>query len=310
MCFAGGDPTGAGIANSYPRPRAEFFALQVSGYSKAVKGFVRDSDQAAKLIWAAACALLEASLPIRTQQLPANSAKLGPSNAQALEKTFAVFYELGLSISVLLRHDNLLHANEDIRVEVGQAFNDLLMLVRDVSIHYYTQVNAISAGKVSLDFNSTFGGHIEAFHKRKSRITDAMWQHELGDEASMDVETLRAWLRPRDRNLQTLVKDRLHAPSHRDEYTCEWFQRHLLDFSRSKEDGLSIVGPAGCGKSVLSHWILERLQRPLGKRTYETLFFRIGRSIASLRVPFSSSHHHKHPSSITNLYHISGIVIS
>lgn len=244
---------------------AEFFALQISGYSKAVKGFVRDSDQAAKLIWAAACALLE----------------LGPSNAQALDKTFAVFYELGLSISVLLRHDNLLHADEDIRMEVGQAFNDLLMLVRDVSIYYYAQVNAISAGQVSLDFNSTFGGRIEALHKRRSCITDAMWQHELGDDASMDVETLRAWLRPRDRNLQTLVKNRVHAPGHRDEYTCEWFQRHLLDFSRSTEDGLAIVGPAGCGKSVLSRWIIERLQRPLGKKTYETLFFTVEADVPS-----------------------------
>ena len=150
------------------------------------------------------------------------------------------------------------------------------MLVRDVSIHYYAQVNAISAGQVSLDFNSTFGGHIEAFHKRKSRITDAMWQFELGDNASIDVETLRTWLRPRDRNLQTLVKNRLNAPGRRDEYTCEWFQRHLLDFSRSNEHSLTISGPAGCGKSVLSRWIIERLQRPLAKKTYETLFFTVG----------------------------------
>ena len=185
---------------------------------------------------------------------------------------------------MLLLHDNLLHTDENIRVEVGHAFNDLLVLVRDVSIYYYAQVNAISAGQVSLDFNSTFGGHIEAFHKRKTRITDAMWQIELGDDAPMDVETLRAWLRPRDRSLQTLVKNRFHAPGHRDEYTCEWFQRHLLDFSRSKKDGLSIVGPAGCGKSVLSRWIVERLQRPLGKRSFETLFFTIGRSFESMLV--------------------------
>lgn len=121
-----------------------------------------------------------------------------------------------------------------------------------------------------------------------------MWQHELGDDMSVDVETLRAWLRPRDRNLQTLVKNRVHAPGHRDEYTCEWFQRHLLDFSRSKDDGLAIVGPAGCGKSVLSHWIIERLQRPLGKKTYETLFFTIGRSI-SLAFSISSSIHEAKP---------------
>ena len=182
---------------------------------------------------------------------------------------------------MLLLHDNLLHADENIRLEVGQAFNDLLVLVRDVSIYYYAQVKAISAGQVSLDFNSTFGGHIETFHKRKTRITDAMWRIELGDDEPMDVETLRAWLRPRDRNLQTLVRNRFDAPGHRDEYTCEWFQRHLLDFSRSRKDGLSIVGPSGCGKSVLSRWIVERLQRPLGKRSYETLFFTIGRSFES-----------------------------
>ena len=159
-------------------------------------------------------------------------------------------------------------------------------------------MNAISAGQVSLDFNRTFGGHIEAFHKRKSRITDAMWQYKLGDDMSVDVKTLRAWLRPRDRNLQTLVKNRLHAPGHRDEYTCEWFQRHLLDFSRSKDDSLAIVGSAGCGKSVLSRWIIERLQRPLGKKTYETLFFTIGWLPHFSRIPtvlmtFMKPHHHQ-----------------
>lgn len=54
--------------------RAEIFALQISGYSKAVKGFVRDSDQAAKLIWAAASVLLEVSPLIGTSRLCTNVA--------------------------------------------------------------------------------------------------------------------------------------------------------------------------------------------------------------------------------------------
>lgn len=37
----------------------EYFALQVSGYAKAVESFVPDSDVAAKLIWTACRALLE-----------------------------------------------------------------------------------------------------------------------------------------------------------------------------------------------------------------------------------------------------------
>ena len=54
------------------RSRAEFFALQISGYSKAVRGFVRHSDQAAKLIWAASHALLEAGLLAGAMRLHAN----------------------------------------------------------------------------------------------------------------------------------------------------------------------------------------------------------------------------------------------
>lgn len=38
---------------------AEFFALQISGYAKAVEGFVPNSSMAAKLIWAASRSLLE-----------------------------------------------------------------------------------------------------------------------------------------------------------------------------------------------------------------------------------------------------------
>ncbi len=37
----------------------EYFALQISGYAKAVESFVPDSDIAAKLIWIACRALLE-----------------------------------------------------------------------------------------------------------------------------------------------------------------------------------------------------------------------------------------------------------
>jgi cytidylate kinase len=34
---------------------------------------------------------------------------------------------------------------------------------------------------------------------------------------------------------------------------------------------LAISGPAGSGKSTLCGWIIEKLQRPLGKRTFKTL---------------------------------------
>ena len=198
--------------------------------------------------------------------------KLGPDNAKTLETTFGVFYELGLSLSLLLRHNKLLYADGHIRMEVGQAFNGLLMLVRDVSMYYHAMVNGMLSSETSLDFGSLFGRQIKGFQSHKKHIVDAMWKHQLGEQESIDVATLRSWLGPRDSTLKKLHKNRVLTPEHRDEYTCEWFQRHLLDFSRSQDDVLALFGREGCGKTYLSRWIVERLQRPLAKKTCKFYF--------------------------------------
>ena len=206
-----------------------------------------------------------------------NPLKLGPENAQALEVTFGVFYRLGLSISTLLRGSTLLSANREIRREVAQALSTILLLVRDV-IFYYRQQLCGSAWETHFDFNGVFGNKIAAFYQLKNHIVDAMWEDALGDEAAMEVRVLRKWLGPHDAGLQKLLKVEDSAPSHWEEFTCEWFQSHLLAFTRSKNDTHAANGPTGCGKSVLSKWIVERLQRPIGKKAYVTLYCTLGRS--------------------------------
>ena len=196
----------------------------------------------------------------------ADLTKLGPENAKALETTFGAFYELGLSLSLLLRQNKLLYANGHIRMEVAQAYNGMLILVRDVSTYYHAKVAGMLSDETAIDFTSIFRAQIQGFASRKNRIVDSMWKEQLGEHESMDIATLRSWLHPRDRMLKKLHEDRALTPEHRDEYTCEWFQRHLLDFSRSDSDLLALVGPEGCGKTYLSRWIIERLQRPLSKK--------------------------------------------
>ena len=165
--------------------------------------------------------------------------------------------------------------NSHIRAEVGQAFNDLLKLVRDVTLHYRVQISTLSSMEVVLDFNIVFGRNIEAFYGRKDHIIDAMWACKIEDD-SLNIHAIRKWLSTRDSTTRKVISDRTAAKGRRDEYTCEWFQRHLLDFSRSDDDVLGITGPSGCGKSILWGWIVERLQRPLGKKSHETLSLIIG----------------------------------
>lgn len=206
------------------------------------------------------------------------SLQLGPDNAQALETTFAVFYALGLSIAFLLRRSSLLTASEHLRNEVGYFFNDLLILVRDVSLYYRVKLLE-AANKASFDFNGIFGRQISGFQSRKVTVVNAMWEHVLGAQASTQVQTVRKWLQPGDRTLRRFVAGNEGAPGSREEFTCEWFQSHLLAFSRSRDDVLSLQGPAGCGKSILASWIVERLQRPLGKKVYDTVSCAIGKFI-------------------------------
>lgn len=106
---------------------------------------------------------------------------------------------------MLLRNSVLLAADGQIRTEVGQAFNALLLLVREVSLYYSSKLQT-GAEEVSFDSNGMFGGQIAAFYQRKNHIVDAMWEHSLGDEATIEVRILRKWLGPQDAGLQNLIK--------------------------------------------------------------------------------------------------------
>ncbi|KAI4127033.1 MAG: hypothetical protein LQ338_003402 [Usnochroma carphineum] len=207
---------------------AEFFGLQISSYVNTVEPFLAESKPAVRLIWTACRALLQ----------------LGPENAQALQTTFAAFYKLGLSIAFLLRRHALLTASEYLRYESGYSLNELLILVRDVSLYYRAKLFE-DAHESAFDFNTIFGPQMSGFSQRKTGIVNAMWEHVLGPEASTQIQDLRKWLQPGDRTLRKLLLENEAAAGRRDEFTCEWFQSHLLAFSRSRDDVLSLQGPLG-----------------------------------------------------------------
>ena len=64
-----------------------------------------------------------------------------------------MFYNLGLSIAFLLRRNNLLVASEYLRSEVGHSLNDLLVVVRDVSLYYRVKLFS-GAHETAFDFNT------------------------------------------------------------------------------------------------------------------------------------------------------------
>lgn len=71
--------------------------------------------------------------------------------------------------------------------------------------------------------------------------------------------------------LQALVSGRRVTRTPRAEFTCEWLDRPLVDFARSRDKVLTISAEAGSGKSYLFGWILERLQRRVGHKDYQVV---------------------------------------
>src|SRR5437868_478707 len=104
-----------------------------------------------------------------------------------------MFYKAGLSLSFFLQHPELLSANSHIRTEVGQVLNELLILVRDVSLYYHTRISALSSAEISIDFSSVFSKNIFAFYQRKDHIIDALWECRLGDDCT-SIRASRQWL--------------------------------------------------------------------------------------------------------------------
>ncbi|GAM91423.1 hypothetical protein ANO11243_094730 [Dothideomycetidae sp. 11243] len=86
------------------------------------------------------------------------------------------------------------------------------------------------------------------------------------------VDLLSRWLSPADQVLAALTRDHTTFADEQAEFTCLWFQKPLSKFVQGAEKVMLITGKSGCGKTTLSSSIAERLQRPLGRKSFHTIF--------------------------------------
>lgn len=103
-------------------------------------------------------------------------------------------------MSTFLRHSTLLHIDSHIRRETGQAFNDMLILVSEVSSYYSRRINGKYAYLCSCSvyvtehcgihvfekttvfvFDDVFGRYLDAFYVRKAHVIESMWRFQLGE---------------------------------------------------------------------------------------------------------------------------------
>lgn len=159
-------------------------------------------------------------------------------------------------------------------------YTDLLMLVVEVAVRFYKTVHGMTTGSASVDIYELLGDSIEGFRARRSKISDAIWSYQIGSETSeeetISIEVLSKWLGPQDRVLSMLGTDHTIFAESQAEFTCLWFQEELTKFIKGSDEILLLNAGNGCGKTTLAAWITNRLQRPVARKSYSTLFCAIG----------------------------------
>ncbi|ORY54739.1 uncharacterized protein BCR38DRAFT_529142 [Pseudomassariella vexata] len=247
---------------------AQYFAEQVHRLNLAINGFTLDCGSASNLVFGQCLLLLE----------------LGHENAPALETAFKVFYQLGLELSPLLLIDEILNASPAIMENVARAFSELLSIVTGVAITFHTAVHKSGCRQSTrLDIYATFGASIDNFRSRVARTSHEMWTFILLtrgiDDDGYRVNVVQKWLAPQDTTLAFLASNHISLASRPEEFTCTWFQPYLNGFFKGHDDVLLVEGGSGTGKTVLANWVIDRLQRPLGRKNISALSFFYNSSI-------------------------------
>lgn len=88
--------------------------------------------------------------------------------------------------------------------------------------------------------------------------------------------TLNRWLAPQDSVLAKVALDHTLIAEEMAEYTCVWFHNQLAQFIKSDDRTLLINGGPASGKTTLASSLAERLQRPVARHSYTTVFFSAG----------------------------------
>ncbi|GKT45434.1 uncharacterized protein ColSpa_05615 [Colletotrichum spaethianum] len=216
---------------------AEFFGLQLDGYSRHIQSFIEGCTLVRDTALATCYLLLE----------------LGHDQAQALEPTFNALYELGLLLGHAIRLNGMFTASDAIRYELSRIFDSVIRLVGDVAIYYRTRINSIYSGSVTIDFDAEFGSQITRIWAQREHLFNHMWQHKLGSKSRrMDITTLRRHLLPTRESAKSFVYGRVADRKLRVDGTCEWLSHDLHDFLSSDNDIFTVTGSEGCATDVPS----------------------------------------------------------
>lgn len=196
-------------------------------------------------------------------------------------------YKHALDVAALLWRTEVVTTTPLIREQLALMYGDLLTLTSVVATRYYKVVQGTASTTMTLDIYDVCHDVIQSFRDRQETVIDLIWAHQAQLEGldlttGLSTKSLRRWLLSMDTVQTTLTQDHTIYLVGQAESTCLWFQKPLGAFVQGHSKVMAVTGHSGSGKSVLAASTVERLQRPLGRKTFSTLYYAIRKSSRSL----------------------------
>ncbi|KAJ5903331.1 hypothetical protein N7504_005714 [Penicillium tannophilum] len=250
---------------------ASRLAYAVDNLRESIGAFAPGANEAAKLIWGFETMLLESDI----------------DNTDLFESVFGRYGRVAVGIRLLLQYESVYKPSPELQPEAAAVFANLLELVCSTTISCVEGFKAKEPDTViSHNVDAAFVTYATRYSTHWNAIVEAATSNVVMQStliwSSEELGSLRQFLGVQDRPLQFILDSRSHTLA---EGSFEWFNNTLYDFTVGKPPVMLVTGGAGCGKSAMAQWTVDRMQESSDHEGWNVIPYTIRADIPVATLP-------------------------
>ncbi|KAK6519192.1 hypothetical protein TWF281_003881 [Arthrobotrys megalospora] len=179
---------------------------------------------------------------------------IGSRNSDALQRFFDELYKIAITLESFESHRDVYLGSPELQRVLLAIFWNIVELVIRITLLYQTV--PITRYLIT-ESEEVISSIMRSFMSNKDALEQEIWLNRLSNSpiiqgtGPVSIQDLKSWLR------QGVIETPKPTIS---EGTCTWFDRTLSELKESEDQLLFVTGKAGCGKSMLANWVVDRLR--------------------------------------------------
>lgn len=175
-------------------------------------------------------------------------------------KISSTFEAMSDSLSYLNSYEHIFSTSPRVQEHIAAAYIAIVDFAVGAALWYGKDSWRVWWRCIWDDFDTRFGGFVSEFERRRQLVREEVGVAFLGSYFGKEgVKEVRMWLTPPGREWNHPTVDHESVKSRRHTGTCEWVLPALRRWIEEETGTLWFTGGPGCGKSILSSFIIDTL---------------------------------------------------